>query len=174
MVGLWESVPDPDFALLLVGAALPLALLGWPLPLARLGGAGAAAASGLLAWAAAVGGRGLLSAVVAGVCCLGLFVIEPVAHLLLPGRRSVLERLPKSWWVPVLVGLVQLGLAAACTCIAARGRSPLHAGEIAAGSLFLAVMVCCLLSARPSPRSSDTAQSTAAVATPPTARGRAS
>jgi hypothetical protein len=153
MVGLWESVPDPDFALLLVGAALPAALLGWPVPLARVGGSGAAAASGFLAWAAAVGGRGLLSAVVAGTACLGLFVIEPVAHLLLRRRRSVLERLPQRWWVPVLVGLVQLGLAAACTRIAAAGRSPLVAGEIAAVSLVIAVVLACALSTRATPRS---------------------
>ena len=153
MVGLWESVPDPDFALLLMGAALPLALLGWPVPLARVGSSGAAAASGFLAWAAAVGGRGLLSAVVAGSACLGLFVIEPVAHLLLRRRRSVLERLPRRWWMPVLVGLVQLGLVAACTQIRAWGRSPLEAGEIAAASLALAVLLACALSTRAIPRS---------------------
>ena len=153
MFGLWESVPDPDFALLLVGAALPLALLGWPVPLARVGSSGSAAASGLLAWAAAVGGRGLLSAVVAGSACLGLFVIEPVAHLLLRRRQSVLERLPPRLWVPVLVGLVQLGVDAACTRIAAWGRSPLEAGEIAAASLVAAIGLACALSTRAAPRS---------------------
>jgi len=153
MFGLYESVPDPDFALLLVGAALPLVLLGWPVPLARVGGSGAAAASGFLAWAAAVGGRGLLSAVVAGTACLGLFVIEPVAHLLLRRRRSVLERLPQRRWVPVFVGLVQLSLAAASTRIAAWGRSPLEAGEITAVSLVLAVVLACAFSARATPRS---------------------
>ena len=135
MFGLYESVPDPDFALLLLGAALPLALLGWPIALERLGGPGAAAASGFLAWAAAVGGRGLLSAVVAGCGCLGLFAIEPLAHLLLPHRASILERLPRKWWVPILVGLLQLGLCAASTRSAASGRSPLRSRGIAAGSL---------------------------------------
>ena len=153
MVGLYESVPNPDFALLLVGAALPVALLGWPVALAGVGGSGAAAASGLLAGAAAVGGLGLPSAVVAGTACLGLFVIEPVAHLLLRRRRSVLERLPQRWWAPVLVGLVQLGLAAACTRIAAAGRSPLVAGEISAVSLVVAVVLACALSTRAAPRS---------------------
>jgi hypothetical protein len=148
MIGLYESVPDPDFALLLVGAALPVALLGWPVPLARIGGGGAAAASGLLAWADAVGGRGRLSAVIAGAACLGLFAIEPLAHAALRRRRTVLERLPRRWWVPVLVGLVQLGLAAACTLIAASGRSPLEAGEIAAAAFVLAIAAACALSKR--------------------------
>ncbi len=152
MVGLYESVPDPDFALLLVGAALPVALLGWPVALARVGGSGAAAASGFLAWAAAVGGRGLLSAVIAGGACLGLFAVEPLAHLFQKRRRSVLERLPRRWWVPVLVGPVQLGLAAACSRIAAAGRSPLEAGEIAAVSLVFAVVLACALSTRATPR----------------------
>jgi len=167
MVGLYESVPDPDFALLLLGAALPLALLGWPVPLARIGSSGAAAASGFLAWAAAVGGRGLLSAVVAGSACLGLFVIEPVAHLLLRRRRSVLERLPPRRWVPVLVGLVQLGIVAACTRIAARGRSPLEAGEIAAVSLVAAIGLACALSTRAAPRSPQRGPPMGAQVVPP-------
>jgi hypothetical protein len=148
MVGLYESMPDPDFALLLVGAALPVALLGWPAPLARVGGAGAAAGSGLFAWADAVGGRGLLSAVIAGAACLGLFAVEPLAHAVMRRRRTMLERLPRRWWVPVLVGLVQLGLAAACTRIAAFGRSPLEAGEIAAVLFVLAIAAACALSKR--------------------------
>ncbi len=167
MVGLYESVPDPDFALLLVGAAVPLALLGWPVPLARLGGSGAAVASGLLVWAAAVGGRGSLSAVIAGCACLGLFIIEPVAHLLLRRRRSVLERLPRRWWAPVLVGVAQLGIVAGCTRIAAAGRSPVEACEIAAVSLVVAVALACALSSRATPRSVEDGLSRVAPGAPP-------
>jgi hypothetical protein len=90
VVGLYENVPDPDFALLIVGAALPLVLLGWPVPLARLGGAGSAGLMGLFAWADAVGGRGRLSAVIAGAACLGLLAVEPVSRLL---RRAPAARL---------------------------------------------------------------------------------
>ncbi|MGH2930970.1 MAG: hypothetical protein ACRDL8_22385, partial [Solirubrobacteraceae bacterium] len=146
--GLYESVPDPDFALLLFGAALPLALLGWPVALARLGGAGAGAAAGFMAWAGAVGGRGLLSAVIAGGACLGLFAIEPLARLVWLGRRSLFERLPRRYWVAPAVAAVQLGLAALSTRIAAFGRSPLRAGVIAGAGLLIAVFLACLLSVR--------------------------
>lgn len=146
-VGLYESVPNPDFPLVLAGVALPFALFGWPLPFGRLGGGGAASAAGLVAWTAAVGGLGMLSAVVAGVACLGLLAVEPVAHLLLPRRRSVLERLPAGLWAPVLVGLVQLGLGAASSRLTSPTRSPLEAGEIALAFFVIAVVAACLLSA---------------------------
>jgi hypothetical protein len=48
----------------------------------------------------------------------------------------------------VLVGLAQLGLAAACTRIATAGRSPLEAGEIAVAPFVLAIGVACVLSKR--------------------------
>ncbi len=147
VVGLYECEPDPDFALLLVGAALPLALLAWPLVLARLGGAGAAAMSGFMAWAAAVGGRGMLSAVVSGAACLGLFLVVPLARLIAFRRTSVLERLRRRWWTPLLVGAVQLAFEVGCSRIAP-GRTPQEAAEIAGAGLVVAVVVACLLSGR--------------------------
>ncbi|MGH9295574.1 MAG: hypothetical protein ACRD0B_09610, partial [Acidimicrobiales bacterium] len=146
--GLYESEPDPDFALLLFGAALPLLLLGWPVVLARLGGAGAGAAAGFMAWAGAVGGRGLLSAVVAGGACLGLFAIEPLSRLVWLGRRSLFERLPRRYWVAPAIAAVQLGLAALSSRIAAFGRSPLEAGVMGGVGLAICVGLAFLLSSR--------------------------
>jgi hypothetical protein len=147
-LGLYETVPDPDFALLLLGAAIPLVLFGWPVPFGRLGTSGAAAAAGLLAWAGAVGGRGRLGTVVAGAVCLGLFAVEPPAHLLLRGRRTLLEALASRSWGPVVVCFVQLGLAAACTRMAVGNRSPAEVGEIAGVALLLAV-ICMLTLSEP-------------------------
>jgi hypothetical protein len=154
IVGLYECEPDPDFALLLVGAALPLVLLGWPVALARLGGAGAAAMAGLVAWAAAVGGRGMLSAVVSGSATLGLFAIVPVARLLVPWRVSALERLPRRWWVVPALAAVQLAIEVGCSRIAP-ATTPRQAAEIVGGGFFVFVATSCLLSGR-RPRTTTT------------------
>lgn len=148
LIGIYETVPDPDFVLLLVGAALPLALLAWPRPLARLGGPGAAASAGFLAWADAVGGRGRLGTVVAGAACLGLFAIEPVARALMPRRRTFIERLPRRWWTPIAIACVQLAVVALCSRIALGKRGPVESAEIALASLALAVVAACALSER--------------------------
>jgi hypothetical protein len=141
VVGLYESVPDPDFALLIVGAALPLVLLGWPAPLARLGGAGSAGLMGLFAWADAVGGRGRLSAVIAGAACLGLLAVEPVTRLLRRKRGTILDSAPRRWWVPVVVAAVQLALCVAATRISGPTRTPAKAALIAGAAFALAVAV---------------------------------
>lgn len=148
MVGLYETVPDPDFALLLLGAALPLVLVGWPVPLGRLGGSGAAAAAGFFAWADAVGGRGRLGTVIAGAGCLGLFAIEPPARILLRGTPTAIERFGPRTWAPVIVAFIQLCLAAACTRIAPAGRSPTDVGVIAGVSLIIAILLISALSER--------------------------
>ena len=64
VVGLYFTVPDTEHALVLLGAALPLAVSSWPWPLARLGSGGAYAAVGLLAWTAATDGIGRLGAII--------------------------------------------------------------------------------------------------------------
>lgn len=91
LVGAYETVPDPDFCLVLVGAMTPVLLLAWPVPLVALGGAGSAGAAGLMAWAVAVGGRGRLWTVVAGLACLGLLLAEPLAKRIAVHCSSLFE-----------------------------------------------------------------------------------
>lgn len=87
VLGVLGTVPDTEAALVVAGAALPVAVLGWPSRLARLGSAGAFASLGLLCWVVAWGGRGRQGAVLGGLACLGLLIAEPLGRLL-SGRWS--------------------------------------------------------------------------------------
>lgn len=128
VVGLYETVPDPDLALVLLGAALPLLFLGWPFPAASLGGAGWAA-FGLVGWEAGVGGSGRLSAVIGGVGCLGLFLVEPLATALRGNKVSVLELLPPRAGGGLVLGLAQLAVVYVASRIA--GANPRHDATVA-------------------------------------------
>ncbi|HEX4490194.1 MAG TPA: hypothetical protein VH914_03225 [Acidimicrobiia bacterium] len=115
VVGMYFTVPDTEVALVLLGASLPLVLLGWPVPLTSIGAVGAYPAVGALAWTAAYEGLGRPSAIVAGVACLGLFVVEPVTRILLGFKRTIFDMLPRRWWlaIPVAVGHLVLVFVAA-------------------------------------------------------------
>jgi hypothetical protein len=91
VVGVYFVVPDTEQAAVLLGAALPLALLGWPRRFAGLGSAGAYAATGLVVWTVAAGGSARPSAIVGGMACLGLLVIEPLARKIPPRGSSLLD-----------------------------------------------------------------------------------
>jgi len=87
MLGIYATVPDTEEALVLLGVMVPVALLGFPFAVARLGSAGGSASVGLLAWIIAHGGRSRESAIIGGVACLGIFVVEPLAALLMRRRE---------------------------------------------------------------------------------------
>jgi hypothetical protein len=110
VVGMYFTVPDTEVALVLLGAVLPLVLLGWPVPLTSIGAVGAYPAVGALVWTAAYEGRGRPSAIVAGVACLGLFVVEPVTRILLGLRRTIFDALPRRWWLAIPVAVAHLVL----------------------------------------------------------------
>jgi hypothetical protein len=80
--GVFAAVPDTEQAATLLGASVPMALCGWPLGHARLGPTGAGAATALLVWVAAVGGRGREPSIVGAVACLGLLVTLPAGRWL--------------------------------------------------------------------------------------------
>jgi hypothetical protein len=75
--GVWVTVPETQHAVVLAGAAVPVALLGWPRPFASLGVTGSALAVALVAWTSAVDGVGRHGAIVGGLACLGMFLLGP-------------------------------------------------------------------------------------------------
>jgi hypothetical protein len=80
--GVFLCIPDTDQSLVVLGAILPVALTGWPLRLAHLGKIGTPVWIGLYAWTVATGGIGRLAPTLAATGCLGLLVLEPLAHSL--------------------------------------------------------------------------------------------
>jgi hypothetical protein len=139
LAGVYVTVPDTEQALVALGAALPLAFLGWPWPLASLGRLGAYAATATLVVVVAAGGVGRASAMVGGVACLGIFLVEPVAAGLGPRRQGVLERVPAGRWGTPVVATVHLGLVLVAARVAGLQPSAGRAALVVAAELGLAV-----------------------------------
>ncbi len=139
VAAVWVAVPDTERPLVFLGAAPPLVVVGWPARLAHIGTAGAFAVAGLLAWAAAIGGVGRPSSIIAGAGALGLFLVVPAARTLRIVRRRI-ESTP---------AIVMLAMHAACIAISARVaglRTSLPAAVIvAAAGLALAGSVLVIL-----------------------------
>jgi hypothetical protein len=156
-VGVYATVPDVEWALVVVGATLPLTLLGWPGPLApgglrgpgrlagpaqpppSLGVAGSLAAAALLAWTVAAGGAGRPGSVVGGLACLGVLAVEPLARLLDPRHRSALAR-PGAAWTALAAHLVLVAVAARVV-----GRADTVAAALPLAGLALAAALAVAL-----------------------------
>jgi hypothetical protein len=127
-VAVYFTVPDTELPLVMVGCAVPLALLSFPQPLRRLGPSGAAAAMGVYAWVAVIGGRGRPGSAVAAIAALGLLIAEPVARLIPSSTESLIKRdhhRPRgrsdAWIiVAVVAALAQLALGVFCATVAGR------------------------------------------------------
>jgi hypothetical protein len=145
VAGIYATVPDTEQALVALGAAVPLALLAWPWPLIWLGPVGAYLATGVLLWVVASGGAARGSAVVGGVACLGLFVVEPLARLLDPTRRSVLEHLPDGGVGVALASLPHLALVAVAARVAGLQPTVTRAIVVALAELAAAVLLALAL-----------------------------
>ena len=135
VAGLYGAVPETMLVSVVLGVALPLALLGLG-GLASLGSAGACAAVGLLAWTAGMGGIARPGSIIAGLGCLGLFVVEPLARML-GGGQSGLGAIPRRW---SLIGLVatQVVLVAIASRVAGAQRSAGVAALVVLADLGLA------------------------------------
>lgn len=146
-VGVFFTVPDTERALVLLGISLPLLLLGWPFAFASLGPAGSYAAVGVLVWVSATEGRGRHSAIIGGIACLGLFVVEPLARAVRGGRATVFQGLSTAWWMVFPVALVHLAL----VFVASRIAGLQHSTGIAAAIVGAELVVVTLALARPDP-----------------------
>lgn len=144
VVGVYFTVPDTERAMVLLGAALPIAFLGWPFPFASLGAVGAYPCVGALMWVAAVDGRGRLTSVIGAATCLGLFIVEPIAHALRRGLVGLVDALPREWWTAIAVGLGQLALVFGASRIVGMRSKIGQAGLLAVMELTGAVVLLLL------------------------------
>lgn len=128
MLGLYLTTPDTEHSAILLGAALPVALLGVPRALAPLGAGGAAVAAALVGWDVVLDGVGRDGAVVGGVACLGMYVIEPVVRRV-TGRQvaSGAAGAGRPRRDAVVVAALHVGVVAACSRIAGLRSSAVEA-----------------------------------------------
>lgn len=148
LFGVYATVPDTEQALVLLGASLPLALpglIGRPPALDALGPAGAYGAVGLLAWSVGAGGAARHSAIVGGLTCLALLVVEPLGRSLARGPSRVLGARPGGR-VRALATLAagQLALVYVCSRVAGLRDSVAAAALIAGGALLVGIAVLAL------------------------------
>lgn len=104
--GIWTTVPEPNEARAVLGAALPLAVATLPVVGARMGPAGAFALAGLLTMVPVEGGITRPASIVGGIACVGVFGLVPI--------------LARTGRLPRLGPWTLLGVHAALVLIAAR------------------------------------------------------
>ena len=143
LAGAYATVPDTERALIVLGAALPLAVLGWPWPLASLGRAGAPATVGLLAWVAVTDGSARAGSTVGAMACLGILLVEPVARMFRAGRGYESDRGDglAAWPTVLPIIFVHVVLVTVASRIAGFRSSAWEAGAIAGVALVIAVVV---------------------------------
>jgi hypothetical protein len=145
VVGVYLTVPDTERVLVLLGACLPLIVLGWPFALASFGSAGAYPAVGALAWVAAFEGVGRRSAIIGGVACLGLFVVEPIARALKLEKSTMFDKIPTGALAVVPAAMIQVVLVIFASRVAGLRPTVREAGVLAAGDLIIGLVMLLLL-----------------------------
>jgi hypothetical protein len=144
-LGVYACVPDTEEAAALLGAAVALATVGWPLRLVTLGPSGAAAAIAVLAWVAAVGGRGRPAATIGALACVGLLA-GLAAGAALAGRAApALRRWPLAARA-VAVLAAQVGVAALASRWAGLQTDPVEAAALATFAVVLSLLLGGLIS----------------------------
>lgn len=143
LAGVYAAVPDTERAVIVLGAAVPLAVLGWPLRLAALGRAGASATVGLLAWVAVTDGSARPGSVVGAIACLGVLLVAPVARTLLgdeppdpsADEAAVVDKEPAGWRAAMPAILAHLALVAVAARVAGLRTDALESATIAGFAL---------------------------------------
>ena len=85
--GIYATTPDTEQILIVLGSILGVAAVGW-WPALRVGPVAVPALAGLVVWTVAVDGRGRHSAIVGGLACFGILVVEPWAAVLRAPRHA--------------------------------------------------------------------------------------
>jgi hypothetical protein len=147
--GVFAAVPDTEQAATLLGASLPLAVCGWPLGRARLGAPGAGAATALLIWVAAVGGRGREASIIGAVGCLGLLVTLPAGQWLAGrmGRLRTVRRPGRHLLALVLGQVVVVTVASRVAGV----RADVDVAAVVTAATLLAALAASVLLATRSP-----------------------
>ena len=145
-LGIYLTTPDTEHSAILLGAAVPVALLSCPWPLASLGVGGSFAAVALLSWVVALDGVGRDGAVVGGVACLGMLVVEPVVRWMAHGRGIPPAPVPLRYAAMVVV--LHVGVVAVCSRVGGLRTSAVEAFVVCAVAYAVAAGVLVAQTAR--------------------------
>jgi hypothetical protein len=127
-LGVYLTTPDTEHAAVVLGVALPVALLSCPWPLATLGVGGSFAGVAVVAWVVAVDGAGRDGAVVGGIACLGMLVVEPLVRGLATGRAAPSAPVPLRYAATVVV--LHVVVVAVCSRVGGLRSSAVEASVV--------------------------------------------
>lgn len=133
----YTCVPDTEEIVLLAAVYLLVGVLGWFHRTLILGPSGAWAATGILLWTIAVGGRGREGAIIGAIACFGLFVAEPFGRWF-SGRRHM-HPLPGGAIGRRFYLVAHLFLAFFMARVAGVRGTPREAAELAIPAMLVAI-----------------------------------
>lgn len=150
VAGVFAAVPNTKAAAALLGASVPATAVAWPLGRSRLGGPGAASATALLVWIAAVGSLGREPAIFGAVACLGLLVTLPAGRWLADRWMSPRWPTPGRAFVGPLPALVlHTGLVAVASRVAGISSELRVAAPVATATVLAALVASTVLQRGP-------------------------
>lgn len=155
-IGVFLSVPDTEWVLVLIAASIPLTFLAWPKAQASLGVAGCYAAFAVYLTVAAEGGAPRPASIVGSLACLGLLLMEPILVRMNPEVVKLTGGLNRDWKGALVASLPQVAVVLLCSRVAARFTNELPA-LIVVVVVFVATMVIAVLAASSRESAGDSA-----------------